>query len=70
LNEVVPLNFVNVAPADVKPGQINLNGARYKGVATVAPKGKYDESYSRVATITLAATSNLTGDLILHFLPV
>lgn len=70
LNEVVPLNFVNVPPANVKPGQINLNGALYKGVVAVVPKGKYDESYSRAAIITLANTSNYTGDIILHFLPV
>ena len=70
LNEVVPLSLTYAAPADAKPGEISLRGARYLGYSNVVAKSTYNLDYRRVATITLAATSNYTGSLYLHYLPV
>ncbi|ANZ50582.1 putative virion structural protein [Erwinia phage vB_EamM_Stratton] len=70
LNEVVPLKFAFVNGATAQPGQIALSGARFKGVTAVTPNSKYDEDFERVATIDLAADSNYSGSLILHFQPV
>lgn len=70
LNEIVPLGFTYALPADVKPGEISLRGARFMGTAAVTPQSTYNPDYRRVAAITLAATSNYTGSLYLHYLPV
>lgn len=70
LNEVVPLNFVYAPPASVKPGQIGLFGAVYKGLVTPTGKDMYDNAYTRVGIIQLDKDSNYTGNLILHFQPV
>ncbi|ANZ48718.1 virion structural protein [Erwinia phage vB_EamM_ChrisDB] len=70
LNGVVPLKFVYATGDVAQPGQIALQGARFQGVASVTPGDQYDPLYSRVAAIRLAANSNYTGDLILHYQPI
>ncbi|QVW28659.1 putative virion structural protein [Erwinia phage pEa_SNUABM_8] len=70
LNEVVPLKFAYVLGSAAQPGQIALQGARFQGVASVTPGDRYDNTYNRVAVIRLAANSNYTGDLILHYQPI
>lgn len=70
LNEVVPLNFTYALPADAKPDEISLRGARFGGTTSTAGTAEVNTDYARVAYITLAATSNYAGKLILHYLPV
>jgi hypothetical protein len=69
LNGVVPLKFAYVTGDQAQAGQIALSGARLAGSVAITPGDRYDQGYTRAFLITLATTSNYTGQLILHYTP-
>lgn len=68
MNVAANLNFSTALPAELPVGAVGLYGAKVKAVrVAVTEDSKYNPSYLKVAVLTLAATSNYTGDIFLHY---
>lgn len=68
LNEtVVGLKLVNKTGANALTGEVALAGAKVAAMATVTDDSLYNPMYEKAIAITLPATSNYDGQLILHY---
>lgn len=67
MNVAANLNFSMAAPADLPPGAVCLRGAKVKNRLNVTEDSRYNPHYKRVVVLQLAADSNYTGDLFLHY---
>lgn len=68
LNETVQgLKLVNKTGANAAAGEIALSGAKVTSINTVAANSLFNIMYEKAIVITLAATSNYEGQLIIHY---
>ncbi|ECG3269064.1 hypothetical protein EWY84_09410 [Salmonella enterica subsp. enterica serovar Infantis] len=68
LNETVQgLKLVNKTGANVAAGEIALSGAKVTSINTVTANSLFNVMYEKAIVITLAATSNYEGQLIIHY---
>ncbi len=68
LNETVQgLKLVNATGANAAAGEIALAGAKVTSINTVTENSLFNVMYEKAIVITLAATSNYEGQLIIHY---
>ncbi|EBZ2963283.1 hypothetical protein D9P50_15135 [Salmonella enterica subsp. enterica serovar Enteritidis] len=68
LNETVQgLKLVNKTGANAAAGEIALSGAKVTSINTVTANSLFNVMYEKAIVITLAATSNYEGQLIIHY---
>lgn len=68
LNETVQgLKLVNQTGANARPGEIALAGAKVTSINNVTENSLFNVMYEKAIVITLAATSNYDGQLIIHY---
>ncbi len=68
LNETVQgLKLVNKTGANAAAGEIALSGAKVTSINTVTENSLFNVMYEKAIVITLAATSNYEGQLIIHY---
>lgn len=68
LNETVQgLKLVNKTGANAAAGEIALSGAKVTSINTVTENSLFNVMYEKAIVITLAATSNYEGRLIIHY---
>lgn len=68
LNETVQgLKLVNKTGANAAAGEIALSGAKVTSINTVTANSLFNIMYEKAIVITLAATSNYEGQLIIHY---
>jgi len=67
MNVAANLNFSLAAPADLPKDAVGLRGAKLKTRVNVTEGSRYNPRFLRVAVLQLAADSNYTGDLFLHY---
>ena len=67
LNETVGLKLVNKTGANAAAGEIALSGAKVTSINTVTANSLFNIMYEKAIVITLAATSNYEGQLIIHY---
>ena len=67
MNVAANLNFSLAAPAELPAGAVGLRGAKLKARLAVTEDSRYNPRFQHVAVLTLAADSNYTGDLFLHY---
>ena len=68
LNETVQgLKLVNKTGANAAAGEIALSGAKVTSINTVTANSLFNVMYEKAILITLAATSNYEGQLIIHY---
>lgn len=71
LNEtVVGLKLVNKTGADAAAGEVALAGAKVTSISNATDDSLFNPLYEKAVVITLAATSNYVGQLILHYTPL
>lgn len=68
LNETVQgLKLVNATGANAAAGEVALAGAKVTSINTVTENSLFNVMYEKAIVITLAATSNYEGQLIIHY---
>lgn len=68
LNETVQgRKLVNATGANAAAGEVALAGAKVTSINTVTENSLFNVKYEKAIVITLAATSNYEGQLIIHY---
>lgn len=68
LNETVQgRKLVNTTGANAAAGEVALAGAKVTSINTVTENSLFNVKYEKAIVITLAATSNYEGQLIIHY---